>query len=193
MKECNKCDTTPQSLSPSAFSRAAASVTLHFSPLPLHSVTLRVTLPEPCESFSNTGLTLPCYTVTRKIQIHRSNRSSSLHTTRRVSDSLPPCCLASSSCECVPVLGTFEPRCAAFAGKFPASHPGKTQRSGFGGTRRKRGVNELSRSRGSKRYGAAFDVSQHRICLYVGPWPPHRQMPPRAVPAPVYGALPQTP
>ena len=59
MKECNKCDTVPQALFPSAFSRAAASVTtalrkrhmLHFRPLPLHSVTLRVTLPEPRNSF----------------------------------------------------------------------------------------------------------------------------------------------
>ena len=59
MKECNKCDTAPQFLFPSAFSRAAASVTtalrkrhmLHFRPLPLHSVTLRVTLPEPRNSF----------------------------------------------------------------------------------------------------------------------------------------------
>lgn len=140
MKECNKCDTTPQSLSPSAFSRAAASVTaalrkrhmLHFSPLPLHSVTLRVTLPEPCESFSNTGLTLPCYTVTRKIQIHRSNRSSSLHTTRRVSDSLPSCCLTSSFCECVPVLGAFEPRFAANAGKRGVSHRCRANTRGAG-------------------------------------------------------------
>lgn|GEM_PF-3570017 len=59
MKECNKCDTAPQFLFPSAFSCAAASVTtalrkrhmLHFRPLPLHSVTLRVTLPEPRNSF----------------------------------------------------------------------------------------------------------------------------------------------
>ena len=77
MKECNKCDATPRSLFPSAFSCAAASVTtalrkrhmLHFSPLPLHSVTLRVTLSEPRESLSNTGLALSCYTVTRKTQV----------------------------------------------------------------------------------------------------------------------------
>ena len=124
MKECNKCDTAPQFLFPSASSRAAASVTtalrkrhmLHFRPLPLHSVTLRVTLPEPRNSFQTLASRR---NVTLSREKHRypcRNRFSVLTAAPRVSDPLPPCCLASSSCECVPVLGAFESRFAAFAG-----------------------------------------------------------------------------
>ena len=142
MKECNKCDTTPQSLFPSAFSRAAASVTtalrkrhmLHFRPLPLHSVTLRVTLPEPCESLSNTGLALPCYTVTRKTKVPLPQSFLCPDRSPRVSDSLPPRCLASSFCGCVPGLGAFEPRCAAFAGKRSVLRRRWADTRGAGGT-----------------------------------------------------------
>lgn len=179
MKECNKCDTAPQFLFPSAFSRAAASVTaalrkrhmLHFRPLPLHSVTLRVTLPEPRDPFQTLASRRNVTLSREKNRYPRSYRSSALNTARRLSDSLPPRCPASCSLGYAPVLGAFEPRSAALAANS-ASHPGKTQRSGFGGKRKKRGASELSRPRGSERYGAAFDAGQHRICLYVGPRPP---------------------
>lgn len=140
MKECNKCDTTPQSLFPSVFSRTAASVTtalrkrhmLHFHPLPLHSVTLRVTLPGPCESLSNTGLAPQCYTVTRKKQIPPSQSFLCPDRSPRVSDSLPPRCPAKSVCKRVPILGAFEPRCAALAGKRSVSHRRRANTRGAG-------------------------------------------------------------
>ena len=152
--------------------------------------TLRVTLSEPRDPFQ-TLVSHRNVTLSRKNNRYpRSNRSSALNTARRLSDSLPPRRPAGCSLGCVPGLGAFEPRFAALAANS-ASHPGKTQRSGFGGTRKKRGASELSHPRGSERYGAAFDAGQHRICLYVGPRPPHRQMPPRAVPAPVMGRCPK--
>jgi len=47
---------------------------------------------------------------------------------------------------------------------IPRLPPGKTQRIGFDGKRRKRGVNELSRPRGSERYEAAFDAGKQSAC-----------------------------
>ena len=142
MKECNKCDTAPQSLFPSAFSCAAASVTtalrkrhmLHFHSLPLHSVTLRVTLSEPRDPFQ-TLVSRRNVTLSReKNRYPRSNRSSALNTARRLSDSLPPRCPTGCSLGCVPGLRAFEPRFAALAGKrrFPRRHWADTR--GAGGT-----------------------------------------------------------
>ena len=72
------------------------------------------------------------------MRLHPCTLPSALTTARRVSDSLPPCCLAK---------------------KILAPTPAEAQRSGFGGKRRKRGTSELTRPRGSERYGAASDVS----------------------------------
>ena len=125
MKECNKCDTVPQALFPSAFSPAAASVTttlqkrhmLHFHPLPLHSVTLHVTLSELRKPFQTLASRRNVTLSRDKKTIPLCNRFSVLTVARRVSDSLPPCCLASRALGCVPGLGAFEPRFAALAGK----------------------------------------------------------------------------
>lgn len=100
--------------------------------------------------------------------------SSAQCTARRVSDFLPPCRLASSSCECVPVLGAFKPRLATLAGKRGVSHRCRANTRGAGDA-----------------ILSPLERGQHRICLYVGPQPPHRQMPPRAVPAPVMGRCPK--
>jgi len=155
VKECNKCDTVPQALFPSAFSRAAASVTtalqkrhmLHFHPPPLHSVTLHVTLPEPCKPFQTLASRRNVTLSREKKTIPLYDRFSVLTAARRVSDSLPPCCLASRALGCVPERAALKPRCTAFAGKSPVTAPAETQRSGFGGKRKKRGASELSRFR----------------------------------------------
>lgn len=182
MKECNKCDTAPQFLFPSAFSRAAASVTtalqkrhmLHFSPLPLHSVTLRVTLPEPCESLSNTGLALSCYTVTRKTQVP-----------------LPQSFLCPDR---------SPPRERFFAAALPCKKRLRVRTRSWDVQAVFRGACGKTARSASTRGGYArgwgngiplFREGQHRICLYVGPWPPPRQMPPRAVPTPVMGRCPK--
>ena len=142
MKECNKCDAAPQSLFPPAFSCAATSVTtalrkrhmLHFRPLPLHSVTLRVTLPEPRNSFQTLASRRNVTLSREKNRYPRSYRSSALNTARRLSDSLPPRCPASCSLGYAPVLGAFEPRSAALAGKRRVPRRRWADTRGAGGT-----------------------------------------------------------
>lgn len=182
MKECNKCDATPQSLFLSAFSRTAASVTtalrkrhmLHFSPLPLHSVTLRVTLSEPRESLSNTGLALSCYTVTRKTQVPLPQSflcpDRSPPRERFFAAALP--CKKRMRVRTRPRGVRAALRGACGESQRFASTPGKYARG------RGRGI-------------PLFREGQHRICLYVGPRPPHRQMPRRGVPAAVMGRCPK--
>ena len=173
MKECNKCDTAPQLLFPSAFSRAAASVTtalrkrhmLHFRPLPLHSVTLRVTLPEPRNSFQTLASR-------RNVTLSREKNRYPPFQSFLCPDRSAPCerfFAAALPCELFSRVRTRSRGVrAAFRGacgetvRF-ASTPGGHARSWGNGI-------------------PLFREGQHRICLYVGPWPPHRQMPRRACP-----------